>query len=76
MPRISYEQATQVVRDVITNAGGEITHADLVQQLNTSGNQVVVNMLQGLANNRVIVAHVRAVDASSKAQLVYTLGGE
>ncbi len=73
MARIDENAAAEFVTGVIQAAGGEISHNDLVQQLDTAGKSEYGTLLPYLRDRRVIKPFVRATGADSPAVLIYKL---
>lgn len=57
MPRVNLQEIEQQIVDRITAAGGDVSHADLVAQLEPAAQQ----HLPRIAKTGAIVASVRAV---------------
>jgi hypothetical protein len=62
-----------IVTDAVSAAGGEITHNDLVANLEAAGNGAIVPHLLNLSQGGVLRTSVRATGPDQPAVLFYSL---
>lgn len=72
MPRITHEQAVTTVTDIITGAGGEISHDELVAQATDQGGIELAKYIPTLKRTGVVKARVTAL-GNGEFSLMYSL---
>lgn len=72
MPRITPEQAEQMVVDTITAAGGTMTHNDLEQSLSDAGQPDAINYVLNMGQRGALAYSVKA-QAQGAPVLVYSV---
>jgi hypothetical protein len=71
--RQSVEQLESAVIQAITDAGGTLTHADLVEQLEASGNVDAVKLILPLSQNGRLKPRLKVQADGGKPVLSYSL---